>query len=328
MTPDYQPFFDTISKTRLQKYFPFFEKKVCENIFDSGHGDLDLWISILKELPCIEPDKIDFALPAITVKSDNVSVEIQQKIENLFRAFKLWRKGPYDIHGVYVDSEWRSDMKWERIRGHISSLEDKLVLDVGCGNGYHLWKMAEHNPQIVLGIDPTLLYVMQFFAIQHFIKNSSVGIFPFGVEQMPENIQLFDTVFCMGVFYHARSPFDLLYKLKDLMAMKGELILETLVVEGNEGYVLVPQKRYAQMTNVWFIPSVLTLEHWLARVGFKEIRCVDVNHTTSDEQRATDWIGNVETAKSFIDFLDPSDNTKTVEGYPAPMRAVFVAHKT
>lgn len=64
----------------------------------------------------------------------------------------------------------------------------------------------------------------------------------------------------MGVLYHRRSPLEHLWQLKDQLVQDGELVLETLVVEGDENTVLVPGDRYAQMRNVYFIPSALALK--------------------------------------------------------------------
>ena len=77
------------------------------------------------------------------------------------------------------------------------------------------------------------------------------------------------------------------------------------------------------MKNVYFIPSVDCLINWLQKTGFKNIRCVDVALTTLEEQRKTDWLEN----ESLIDFLDPQDHRKTIEGHPAPKRAVILAEK-
>ena len=75
------------------------------------------------------------------------------------------------------------------------------------------------------------------------------------------------------------------------------------------------------MRNVWFIPTTGLLETWLERCGFSAVRTVDVTPTGLDEQRTTDWMH----FESLADFLDPADNRLTVEGYPAPVRAVLVA---
>jgi tRNA (mo5U34)-methyltransferase len=233
-----------------------------------------------------------------------------------------WRKGPFNLHGINIDTEWRSDWKWDRLLPHISDLTNRTVLDIGCGSGYHLWRMRGAGAEFVVGIDPSDLFLSQFQAIKHFNPDPKVHLLPLGVEQLPE-LNAFDTVFSMGVLYHRRSPIDFLSQLKAQLKPGGELILETLVVEGDVNTVLVPTDRYAKMRNVWFIPSTEALVLWMQRVGFKNVRVVDNDHTSLDEQRKTDWM----TTESLADFLDPNDPNKTIEGYPAPLRAIIIANK-
>jgi len=90
-----------------------------------------------------------------------------------------------------------------------------------------------------------------------------------------------------------------------------------------QGEVLHPGERYAQMRNVFAIPGLPLLERWLRDAGFVEARIVDVTATSTQEQRATDWMRFL----SLADFLDPDYATRTVEGYPAPVRAVAIAKK-
>ena len=112
-----------------------------------------------------------------------------------------------------------------------------------------------------------------------------------------------------------------LLQLRGALRKGGELVLETLVIEGDDRQVLVPRGRYAKMRNVWFIPSAGALQLWLEKCGFKDVRIVDVSLTTVDEQRATNWMQ----FESLADFLDPLDQTRTIEGYPRPLRAVLLA---
>jgi tRNA (mo5U34)-methyltransferase len=126
----------------------------------------------------------------------------------------------------------------------------------------------------------------------------------------------------MGVLYHRRSPIEFLQQLKDQLVSGGELVLETLVVDGDEQTVMIAGERYAQMRNVWFLPSTAALTVWMQRLGFTNIKIVDKAQTTIEEQRSTDWM----TSQSLVDFLDPNDPNKTIEGYPAPLRAVITAH--
>ncbi|MDC9726114.1 MAG: tRNA 5-methoxyuridine(34)/uridine 5-oxyacetic acid(34) synthase CmoB [Gammaproteobacteria bacterium] len=288
---------------------------------DGGHGKMTGWKSALTALPDITPSHIELKSDVeIGDATDLLDVDRDKLIDKL-KQFHPWRKGPYTFFGIDINTEWRSDWKWDRVLPHIQPLKNRKVLDIGGGNGYHGWRMLGEGADLVLGIDPTLVFVMQYHVMQRYINNDSHYVLPIGIEDLPENLRCFDTVFSMGVLYHRRSPLDHLYELRACLRSGGELVLETLVIEGEEGSVLMPEGRYAKMRNVWFFPSVATMELWLRRCGFKNVSCVDVSTTSLEEQRPTDWM----TFESLADFLDPNDKTKTLEGYPAPVRAVFTA---
>ncbi len=289
-----------------------------------GHGDLPRWQAALRALPMVHPDHLDLDQDCIGIgRAEDLDAAQRQALEQALRQLHPWRKGPFCLFGLHIDTEWRSDWKWRRLREHIQPLQDRLVLDVGCGNGYHLWRMRGAGARLALGIDPTLLFVHQFAALQHYLKDPQTGLLPLALEELPTRMALFDTVFSMGVLYHRRSPFDHLQELREALRPGGELVLETLVIEAEAGRVLVPRDRYARMRNVWFIPSVPELQHWLERAGFLEVRCVDVTRTTTEEQRSTDWMR----FESLAQCLDPDDPAKTVEGDPAPRRAILLARR-
>jgi len=285
------------------------------------HGDLDRWLATVAELPVIAAGQVHLDRAAVGVDG-TASAAQRQRIHDLLQQLKPWRKGPYSLHGVTIDTEWHSDWKWDRLASHIHPLAGRTVLDVGCGNGYHCWRMAGAGAELVIGIDPTQLFLAQFLAVRHFLGGQwPVHLLPFGIEQLPPDLQAFDTVFSMGVLYHRRSPIDHLLELRAALRPGGELVLETLVIEGGQGQVLLPAGRYAKMRNVWFIPSPAELVRWLQRCGFHDVRVVDVTATTCEEQRRSDWM----TFESLADFLDPDDPRQTVEGYPAPRRAILLA---
>lgn len=284
------------------------------------HGDMPRWQALLAQLPQFPAGRIALDSPAITAGGE-IDDAVRKQLETLLRQFTPWRKGPYRIHDIYIDSEWRSDLKWDRLKAHIAPLAGRRVLDVGCGNGYHCWRMAGAGAELVIGIDPFWLYVMQFRAIRHFIPQPNVFLLPLGSEALPPDLHAFDTVFSMGVLYHRRSPIDHLRELRGALRPDGELVLETLVVEGESGQVLLPETRYARMHNVWFIPSPASLEVWLKRCGFRRIRRIDLSPTTTAEQRRTEWMP----FDSLAEALDPQDPNRTVEGHPAPRRAIFLA---
>lgn len=317
---NYSSFFDYIATNNLGKHASYFNEKF-KNAFHENR-DTTGWNSAIKNFPKIIPSSIDISQGTIKIgNSTNCTFEEKERLKELLMKLHPWRKGPYNLFGNFIDTEWRSDWKWDRLKKHISSLENKKVLDVGSGNGYHCWRMLGEGARTVVGIDPFMLSLFQFKAINHFIKSNSLWVLPLKMEEFPQQTKFFDTAFSMGVLYHRRSPFDHLYELRDAIHSKGELVLETLVIDGKCGEVLVPEGRYAQMRNVWFIPSTLTLESWLRKSGFKSIRLVDVTPTTNAEQRKTDWM----TFDSLTDFLSPSDPSKTIEELPAPKRAIFIA---
>ena len=235
-----------------------------------------------------------------------------------------WRKGPYDLFGIDLNTEWRSDLKWARLEDKIAPLKGKTVLDVGCANGYFSLRMAGAGAKLVLGIDPSWLFMVQFMVLRRYqSKSLPVYLLPFAMEQVPPRLQFFDSVFSMGVLYHRRSPLDHLIECLDALKPGGQLVLETLVIPSDYGEVLVPSDRYARMRNVWFLPNSTILCAWLERIGYESPEVIMETNTSLQEQRATDWMQ----FESLDRCLDPTDSTKSIEGYPAPRRAIIVANK-
>ncbi|TLS67951.1 tRNA 5-methoxyuridine(34)/uridine 5-oxyacetic acid(34) synthase CmoB [Mariprofundus erugo] len=288
------------------------------------HGDYARWQQAIAALPGTRPSSTELDTDAIRIGlSSDLNDEERTKLVQSLQQLHPWRKGPFDYFGTRIETEWRSDWKWDRLKDAITPLHGRTVLDIGCGSGYHCWRMRGAGAEHVIGIDPTILFLMQFRAAQRYIQDSRVQFWPIGIDDLPAGMACFDTVFSMGILYHRRSPIDHLLQLKDLLRKGGELVLETLVVEGDEHHCLLPADRYAKMRNVWFLPSVAMLVRWLERSGFRDIRLVDTTPTTTDEQRSTDWMR----FESLANYLDPHDPTRTIEGYPAPLRATMTAIK-
>ena len=281
-----------------------------------------MWQKQLAQLPQLSGLEVDLKNGVIVNCEPPLSEPHIKHLTAVLKQYMPWRKGPFSVCGIDIDTEWRSDMKWLRVLPHISPLTDRKVLDVGCGSAYHCMRMLGEGAKQVFGIDPTDLFFYQYQVIQSFIQRPNLHFIPVGLEDLPPS-EAFDTVFCMGVLYHRRDPMESLQQLKQQLKPSGELVLETLVIEGDENTVLVPGERYAQMRNVWFIPSTKALVRWLEKLHFKNVRVVDCNQTSTEEQRATDWMTN----HSLIDFLDPQEPNKTIEGYPAPVRATIIANR-
>lgn len=320
---NFSSFYKQIADSNLQHWLETLPAILGQWQRSHKHGNLPKWEKVLKKLNYPAPNLLDLKDSVTIGDGKQLSHGETEKLENLLRLFQPWRKGPFHIHGIHIDTEWRSDWKWQRVKPYISPLNNRTVLDVGCGSGYHMWRMLGEGAQQVIGIDPSELFLCQFTAIKQLAGQAlPIHLLPLGIEDLPA-IDAFDTVFSMGVLYHRRSPIDHLLQLRDLLRADGELVLETLVVDGDEHTALVPQDRYGKMNNVWFLPSVKALTLWLEKCDFYDVQCVDIDTTSLAEQRSTDWMKN----ESLVDYLDPDNISKTVEGYPAPKRATFIAKK-
>ena len=317
---EFNKFYGEIAQNTLHKWLEVLPAQLASWRKDALHGDFKQWQKVLANLPKSQTTAIELTTEVSFGSADELSAGSTQQMEVLLKQLMPWRKGPFTLHGLQIDTEWRSDWKWDRVLPHLAPLQHRVVLDVGCGSGYHLWRMRGAGAAFVVGIDPSQLFYAQFEAIKHFNPDPKVHLIPIGIDEMPV-LKAFDTVFSMGVLYHRKSPIDFLQQLKNQLRPGGQLVLETLVVEGDATTVLVPGERYAKMRNVWFIPSCEALLGWLQRVGFSDAKVVDLNQTSLEEQRKTSWMEN----ESLVDFLDPTDHSKTIEGYPAPLRAVIIA---
>ncbi|MCB1690131.1 MAG: tRNA 5-methoxyuridine(34)/uridine 5-oxyacetic acid(34) synthase CmoB [Halioglobus sp.] len=319
---DYQPLIARWRGSELDRWAQQLEQQIGKGLDQKRYGDLARWLQALEELPPVQADAIHLNSARVGASTATpLPTATAQQLHTTLGKLHPWRKGPFDLFGVHIDTEWRSDWKWNRLQTQIDSLQGRRVLDVGCGSGYHCWRMLGDGAKEVIGIDPTPLFVVQFWALQKYLQQDNVWVLPLPMEQVPAKLQALDTVFSMGVLYHRRSPLDHLQELKDCLRPGGQLVLETLVIEGALGDTLLPEGRYARMGNVWFLPSTDTLLSWLRKLGFVDEQLVDICVTTTEEQRSTDWM----TFHSLKNFLDPEDASKTIEGYPAPRRAIVTA---
>jgi tRNA (mo5U34)-methyltransferase len=292
---------------------------VLERLSDRAHGTLAKWKETLAELPAATGQWAPADGDAVVIGEGDIPTGEIARIQGLLQSLVPWRKGPFNVHGIDLDAEWRSDMKWNRIRDSIAPLSGRNVLDVGCGNGYYAFRMKLAGAACVIGIDPTVLFVCQFLALKQLSGAKSIHVLPLRLNEIPPGSKSFDTTFSMGVLYHQRDPTGHLDTLRETLRPGGQLVLETLVAPGDIPTVLNPDDRYARMRNVWQIPSIPALESWLKQAGLRNIRVVDVSKTTVVEQRTTAWMP----FESLAEALDPHDPALTIEGLPAPIRAVI-----
>lgn len=283
----------------------------------AAHGDFPKWLDTLAALPAVTVEGISLS-DRVTV-TGVISADLRNALREALMNLHPWRKGPFELFGIKLDSEWRSDLKWQRVAPHLTPLDGHRVLDVGCGNGYFGWRMLEAGAALVTGVDPTLIFCMQHLAINKYLNDPRNWVVPLKFEDIPNTE--FDTVFSMGVVYHRPDPAGHVQRLFEFTAPGGQVIVESLVVRHVAS--IKPAARYARMRNVSLIPSVDRLSRWLREAGFEDVAVVDVTPTTLAEQRSTTWMR----FESLEHALDPNDRQRTIEGLPAPVRAVVVGRK-
>ncbi len=288
------------------------------------------WLTWKNIVPYQEAIKTLKTYDDVEVKlGDRVEVQIKdlssqgaQQIKETAFLMKPWRKGPFQLNDLFIDSEWQSQIKYNLLEPHFD-LKDKIVGDIGCNNGYYLFRMLSQEPKKLIGFDPSAIYYSQFQFINHFIQSDIVYEL-LGVEHVEFYEHKFDTLFCLGVLYHRSDPVAMLKSLFKGLHKGGELILDTFMIDGEGEMCLTPRDRYSKIPNIYFVPTVSALENWCFRAGFETVEVLETMKTEATEQRKTEWIDT----QSLEDFLDPDDDTKTVEGYPAPKRVYIKAIKS
>ena len=258
----------------------------------------------------------EFELKFDDIVEINANLNPAQREETLQTALNLrsWRKGPFKIDDIFIDSEWRSFVKFNLLAPHMD-LADKVVGDIGCNNGYYLFRMLPQRPKKLIGFDPGVMSFLQFKFIDAFAR-SDIEYELLGVEHLPHYGVKFDVLFCLGVLYHRSDPVRTLKELKGALNAGGELFLDTMYLDMEGDFALSPKSTYSKIPNIYFVPTVSALLNWCERANFKDAQILATKPTDAHEQRKTEWI----LGQSLGDFLDPADPMRTVEGYPAPKR--------
>ena len=232
-----------------------------------------------------------------------------------------WRKGPFKLGDLSIDAEWRSDKKWDRIVPDLPELKDKVVADVGCNNGYYLFRIADAGAREVVGFDPTLKYKQQYDLVRAHAPALPIEFRLAGWQSLAELPEYFDIIFLMGINYHDAQPAEIFHACKTALKPGGQLICESVVVDTTAHLEIFPRGKYAGIGGVYAIPSVSALSRQLEIAGFTEVKLQHVAKMTADEQRPSEFSPQ----KSLADFI--GEDGYSIEGYPPLHRAAIFAQK-
>jgi len=275
-----------------------------------------------ESLAGLRAQALDFSGDVVKIGAgEELSRQDSTRVYEVMRGFMPWRKGPFSVFGIEIDAEWRSERKWQRVAPVLPNMRGKVIADIGCNNGYYMFRMAAHAPALVLGLEPYIQHYYAFKTLNRLAGQNNLAIEPFGVENISLFRSSFDLIFLMGIIYHRISPVEMLREIKAAMKPGGCLIVESQAIPGEEPVALFPEKRYAKVPGTYFVPTAACLRNWLSRAGFKGISLFCSHPMSDEEQRCTDWM----TFESYNDFIDPHNPKLTVEGYPAPLRVYLKA---
>jgi tRNA (mo5U34)-methyltransferase len=285
-----------------------------------------LFKEVLDSLPICTTQSFDAAADEVRWgQTDELSPQQEENLLNTAKKLMPWKKGPFKLFGHLIDGEWRSDRKWKALAPHLPGLKDKKILDIGCNNGYFMFRMLDQNPEFVLGIDPVIRTMAQFRFLDSISPKKNLDYALLGVEHVEHFKECFDIIFSMGIIYHHPDPMAQLKTLKAALKPGGLLVLETIGIPGTKSIALFPEERYAKMRNVYFVPTPTCLVNWTKKAKFKDVKLAYEYKLTSEEQRTTSW-SNPE-GQSLEDFLNPNNPEETIEGHPAPLRFCVLATK-
>lgn len=296
----------------------------CEKDKWVNHKGQKEWVDFFSNLPHSSQTQMKSNCNRVEIETlSKLTPEQINEVRNQASKLSPWKKGPFELFGIEIDSEWDSELKWKRVLEAQLNFENKTILDIGCNNGYFMFRMLEKNPSLVLGIDPILPCRHQFEFINHFVKSDKLHFELWGADDVVHFKDSFDIIFYMGILYHHRNPLEQLKFIKEALVSGGQAIIETIGIEGEEEMSLTPREYYAGMKNVYFVPTLNALKNWLSKTGFQEIEVVNISKTDQNEQRSTQWAQK----KSLIDGLNPDDHNLTIEGYKAPLRFMLKVTK-
>ena len=280
--------------------------------------------ALFEKLPVVESLEIDLDTDSISIQSQHpLTLAQEQIIEEATTSVIPWRKGPFSLFHQDIDSEWRSQRKWHRISPHLDQVKGKRVIDIGGNNGYFAFRLIPQHPSLILNIDPSARCYYQFELLQRYIQEPRVQYELFGVDDCHMFPRFFHIALFMGIIYHCRSPLDSLQQVLECLTPGGQIIFESMAVPGEQPTALCVPDRYAKMRNAWFVPTSSWMCAWAKTAGFTDVELVSVERLTPEEQRRTE----LSPYESLKDYLNPDNHEFTIEGHPAPLRAVVVGRK-
>lgn len=76
---------------------------------DSNHG------KNVRKFTHHDPHPTRFKNSVTAIRDPELSAGETRRLNSILEQLKPWRKGPFSLYGINIDTEWRSDWKWDRV---------------------------------------------------------------------------------------------------------------------------------------------------------------------------------------------------------------------
>ena len=129
----------------------------------------------------------------------------------------------YSEAAKIYDSKWSFyiDASADETIRRLSLTPTTRVLDVGCGTGALLEKLALRGGLVLHGIDP----VPEMLAVARGKLPETVSLQPGWAEEIPHPSHDFDVVVCSSIFHYIREPEKALLEMRRVLKPGGALVL-------------------------------------------------------------------------------------------------------
>src|SRR5699024_5558842 len=114
-------------------------------------------------------------------------------------------------------------------------------------------------------------------------------------------------MFLMGILYHRTDPLETLRLCAQALDRGGKLLIETIIIPGQDSSAIFVPKRYAGAKGFYWLPTERCLHAWIRRSNLRVLEQSEAIPTTSEEQRSTHW----RHGDSLPEGLDPTNPRKT-----------------
>ncbi len=138
---DWQLLSDRWRNSALEAWRLLLPEQFASGMSVKRYGDIPRWRTALAALPELRVNTTQFDTSAVGCDGP-INTSEKAALENALRGLHPWRKGPFELFDITIDTEWRSDWKWQRLLPGLKPLVGQwlpLLAYARCGRQRGHW---------------------------------------------------------------------------------------------------------------------------------------------------------------------------------------------